>query len=205
MKFILELSVWHPPTSPSPLEKPWKQGLNLYTSAFAPEVITQFRTLFLNMNYARNVRSVQRGESYQHLVGQSHPWGPLFLNRLLCRVYRVLWLWERFPSFTLLQQLSLSIIPRYESPTQWPIAPLTFLRVDVLTSLWSRPWSLPYFSAFCCRFSLKDAGQPPPPQCVRHAFLYCLTWSQQRALPTSSHGVGKARGNQRYQTTHRLI
>lgn len=164
---------------------------------------------FLIMDYARNVRSIQHGESYQHLVGQSHRWVPLFLNHLLCLVDRVLWPWERFLSLTLLQQLSLSIIPRYESLTQWSITPLTFLRVGILTSLWSRPWFLPYFSfAFCCGLSLKDAGHPPPPQCVRRALLYCLSWSQQWDLPTSSHGGGeKARGNgnQWCRTTHRLI
>ena len=57
------------------------------TSAyFAYEVIPQFRILFLNMDYAPNVRSIQHGESYQHLVGQSHRWVPLLLNHLLCRV-----------------------------------------------------------------------------------------------------------------------
>lgn len=89
MKFILELSVWHTHTHTHthPLEKPWKQGLNLCTSAyFAYEVIPQFRILFLNMDYAPNVRSIQHGESYQHLVGQSHRWVPLLLNHLLCRV-----------------------------------------------------------------------------------------------------------------------
>ena len=31
-------------------------------------------------------RSIQHGESYQHLVVQSHRWVPLFLNHLLCHV-----------------------------------------------------------------------------------------------------------------------
>lgn len=191
-------------TPTPPLEKPWKQGLNLYTSAyFAHEVITQFRTLFLNMDYARKVNPAW-GELPASGWSEPPMSAAVFKPFVVC-VDRVLWPWERFPSFTLLQQLSLSIIPHYESPTQWSITPLTFLRVDVLTSLWSRPWFLPYFSPFCCRLSLKDAGHPPPPQCVRRAFLYCLTWSQQRDLPTLSHEVGKARGNQWCQTIHRLI
>lgn len=72
MKFILELSVWH--THTPPLEKPWKQGLNLYTSTyFAHEVITQFRTLFLNVDYARNVRQVNPAWGELPASGCSEP------------------------------------------------------------------------------------------------------------------------------------
>lgn len=113
----------------------------VYLCWLSSEVITEFLELFLNMGHARDVSVTGRfsagGGNYRQLASQSNWLVALFLNHLLSCVDRAVLAWKRFFFFyshpaQSLHHFTLWVIPIIVNH------PLTFLRIDVLPSLWSK-------------------------------------------------------------------